>query len=561
MQLGLRAKLKSGFGVLLMLLVLTGGFSYFATRNLISKAEDANQALEKKQFATFIELGLRKAMQTANDFTFTGDEAAVQRYAQNQQELKQELERLGSSVGTDRGKVTYGRIQQAAADVLAITDQEIALRRASRNYEATDLAFGSKAEAAENALATSTAALEQMQDDLVQTRLSAEHSSESEDDAITLALVLAGLLIGVLTAVLIGRSIAEGMSRMLAVIQEIAANNLVADDLQVFTEDEIGHASGALNRMKNNLRDIVHAIAGTAEHVASASEELSSSASLQATGAATQRDQASQVATAMQEMSSTVLQVSENSARAADASRQAAEKARHGGRIVEDALSKMRSIAASVEDTARKVESLGKSSDQIGHIIGVIDDIADQTNLLALNAAIEAARAGEQGRGFAVVADEVRKLAERTTSATKEIAQMIRTIQAETKTAVSAMEGGTLQVEAGVASTVEAGDSLKEIITVSEQVGDMINHIATAATEQSSATEEINHSVEQIARLVKESADGADQSAKACQDLSALALDLQKIVSNFRLGSRPSTQLGFLSKPRETSRAFAASAR
>jgi methyl-accepting chemotaxis protein len=202
---------------------------------------------------------------------------------------------------------------------------------------------------------------------------------------------------------------------------------------------------------------------------------------------------------------------------------------------VEETLTKMRAIAESVEGTAKKMAELGKSSDQIGRIAAVIDDIADQTNLLALNAAIEAARAGEQGRGFAVVADEVRKLAERTTTATKEIAQMIKTIQHETKTAVSAMEEGTRQVEDGVKSTARAGDSLKQIIQMAEQVGEMITHIATAATEQSSASEEINNNLEQIAKLVKESAAGAQESARSCQDLSALALDLQSTVGIFKL--------------------------
>jgi methyl-accepting chemotaxis protein len=244
----------------------------------------------------------------------------------------------------------------------------------------------------------------------------------------------------------------------------------------------------------------------------------------------------------MQEMSATVMQVSESSNKAAEASQHAAETARRGGAIVEETVTRMRVIADSVSATAKKVEELGKSSDQIGRIIGVIDDIADQTNLLALNAAIEAARAGEQGRGFAVVADEVRKLAERTTTATKEIAQMIQNIQDETGIAVSAMEQGTRQVEEGVSSTAKAGESLKEIIQMSEQVGEMITHIATAATQQSSATEQVNNNMDQIARLVKESAVGAQQSAKACQDLSSLALDLQKMVGEFKLesgGQRP----------------------
>jgi len=288
--------------------------------------------------------------------------------------------------------------------------------------------------------------------------------------------------------------------------------------------------------MKNNLRDIIHSIAATATHVASASEEISASATQQAQGAQTQKDQAAQVATAMGEMSSTVTQVSDSCNKAAEAARQAAETARQGGSIVDDALLKMQVIAESVGTTAKTVEGLGKSSDQIGQIIGVIDDIADQTNLLALNAAIEAARAGEQGRGFAVVADEVRKLAERTSTATKEIAHMIKNIQDETRVAVAAMETGTKQAVEGVSSTARAGDSLKTIIQMSEEVGAMITEIATAATQQSSTTEQVNHNVEQIARLVNEAATGAKQSATACQDLSGLALDLQSMVAKFNLG-------------------------
>jgi methyl-accepting chemotaxis protein len=223
----------------------------------------------------------------------------------------------------------------------------------------------------------------------------------------------------------------------------------------------------------------------------------------------------------------------------------------------------MRSIAESVGGTAKKMGELGRSSDQIGVIAAVIDDIADQTNLLALNAAIEAARAGEQGRGFAVVADEVRKLAERTTTATKEIAEMIKTIQNGTGGAVKAMEAGSRQVEAGVTSTARAGESLQRIIQMSEEVGSMITHIATAATQQSGATLEINHNMEQITELVKESAGSAQQSAKACQDLSELALALQNMVCSFKLtadGKRHGVSAKALAKRPTQEKAFAAAA-
>ena len=162
--------------------------------------------------------------------------------------------------------------------------------------------------------------------------------------------------------------------------------------------------------------------------------------------------------------------------------------------------------------------------------------------MLALNAAIEAARAGEQGRGFAVVADEVRKLAERTSKATKEIADMIKNIQVETKSAVAAMQEGTKQVEMGVESTTMAGSSLSEIIQMADRVGEMVTHIATAATEQSSATEEVNNNIEQISKITSETAAGAQQSAKAVHELSNLALDLQNLVSQFKLSHNGSKQ-------------------
>jgi len=197
---------------------------------------------------------------------------------------------------------------------------------------------------------------------------------------------------------------------------------------------------------------------------------------------------------------------------------------------VSQAIDGMNRISASVMESARTIETLGKSSDEIGEIIAVIYDIADQTNLLALNAAIEAARAGEQGRGFAVVADEVRKLAERTTKATKEIASMIKSIQSDTDGAVKSMSAGTEEVEKGVSLVNQAGGSLDQIVEVVASVTDMIQQIATAAEEQSAAAEEISTNVEAVATITKETATGANQSSVATQELTRLASDLQQMV-------------------------------
>jgi methyl-accepting chemotaxis protein len=351
--------------------------------------------------------------------------------------------------------------------------------------------------------------------------------------------VVVGILLLMGWGLALVRSVSKALNRMITMVKDLAeGEGDLTQRLQVISRDELGELAKWFNTFLEKIHEVISQVAGTAEQVAGASEQLSSSASLQSQAAQTQKDQTAQVATAMQEMSSTVHQVSENCSSAAEASRQAAEIARQGGLVVEQTLTQMRSIAGSVTGAAKRIEELGRSSDQIGRIAGVIDDIADQTNLLALNAAIEAARAGEQGRGFAVVADEVRKLAERTTTATKEIAGMIKTVQEGTKAAVKSMQIGSQQVEEGVTSTARAGDSLQQIIKMSDDVGSMITHIATAATQQSAATEEVNQNMDQIAQLTKESAVAAQQSAKSCQALSDLALALQTMVGSFKLVAR-----------------------
>ena len=319
--------------------------------------------------------------------------------------------------------------------------------------------------------------------------------------------------------------------------EAIANGDLTGSELVTRSKDELASLTAAINKMQRSLAEMLQSVASNAEQVASASEEISANATQSANSAETQKDQVNQIATAMQQMSATVRDVSGNSSRAADLARQASQTAREGGGIVEHTLSCMQALAAFVHESSAKVQELGSRSDQIGKIIGVIHDIADQTNLLALNAAIEAARAGEQGRGFAVVADEVRKLAERTSKATKEIADMIQAIQAETRIAVEKMQSGTVQVEKGVETTNRAGESLKQIIGQAQHVGDMVAQIATAVTEQSSATEQVNASMEQISKLVAESSNGAQQSADACGQLSRSALDMQEVVSHFKLAA------------------------
>jgi len=289
------------------------------------------------------------------------------------------------------------------------------------------------------------------------------------------------------------------------------------------------------NNTVNHIKDTITKVSEAVQAAASAANQISSSAEQMAAGAQEQSAQTSEVASAVEEMTKTIVETTRNTENASKASRLAGKVAKDGGYVVEQTINGMNKIEEVVSRSADTVHELGKSSDQIGEIAQVIDDIADQTNLLALNAAIEAARAGEQGRGFAVVADEVRKLAERTTKATKEIADMIKKIQNDTNGAVESMQRGKEEVEKGKQFALKAGDSLNEIITGADSVVDLVTQVAAASEEQSSTAEEISKNIESINNVIHESANGIQQIALASEDLNRLTINLQEIVSQFKV--------------------------
>jgi len=243
----------------------------------------------------------------------------------------------------------------------------------------------------------------------------------------------------------------------------------------------------------------------------------------------------SNIAAAGEEMSATSADIAQNCNMAAEGSRQATAAAVSGSQVVEETIAVMNSIAKRVKETAKTVETLGGRSEQIGEIVGTIQDIADQTNLLALNAAIEAARAGEQGRGFAVVADEVRKLAERTRKATTEISEMIKTIQSETNGAVIAMEMGVDEVAKGSEKAAQSGKALESILEKINEVTHQINEVATAAGEQTSTNLEISKNMYQITEVITQTSHGAQETTKAADQLSESAGELDRIIGQFKV--------------------------
>ncbi|MBI1931844.1 MAG: methyl-accepting chemotaxis protein [Ignavibacteriales bacterium] len=309
-----------------------------------------------------------------------------------------------------------------------------------------------------------------------------------------------------------------------------------------FRTKMVGNYKGDYENIKNDVNQVAISLSEIIGKVKLSTEELATSANQiqsktieMAAGAGEQNSQTSEVVSSIDEMTRTITDSTKNASEAAKTAEQAGNKARNGGRVVKETVEGINRIADVVIKSAVTIEELGKSSNQIGAIIQVINEIADQTNLLALNAAIEAARAGEHGRGFAVVADEVRKLAERTTSATDEIKQMIKRIQEDTTGAVESIEIGKSEVEKGKALAVDAGNALQEIIMNTDEVTSLINQLAAASEQQNATSQQIAQNVELIQTVTQQATESTGQISESAENLNKLTENLQAIVNKFKL--------------------------
>ncbi len=305
--------------------------------------------------------------------------------------------------------------------------------------------------------------------------------------------------------------------------------------LEVERNDAVGELIQNINAMIRDLRNILGEVQHVSNSVAEASTTIAASASQMSQGANEQAQQTSEVAAAVEEMTRTIHESSNHVKEAAHMAEKASSLAQKGEQVFRDTLTGMQKIANVVKKAAQTVETLGKSSMEIGEIIQVINDIADQTNLLALNAAIEAARAGEQGRGFAVVADEVRNLAERTSSATKEISEMIQRIQEETNQVVVSMSEGNKEVENGMLLADQAKTALNEIIKSVNHINTMIERIASASEEQSDASSQISSNIEEIAEVARNVSMATEQLAETSMRLNQLTDNLKSIILKFHI--------------------------
>jgi methyl-accepting chemotaxis protein len=358
----------------------------------------------------------------------------------------------------------------------------------------------------------------------------------STASTIAVALTISALVLGVLAALLIARSIISPLRAVVNRLRDIAEGEAdLTKRVDEARSDELGELGKWFNKFIANMQGILSQVRGASNDVAAAATQIAASAEEMARGMEQQSGQVAQIGSAMQEMSASVVDVARKSQDATSKADEAGKQAVQGGNAVGETIAGMQNINEAVTSGAQSVGELGKRGEQIGEIIKVINDIADQTNLLALNAAIEAARAGEHGRGFAVVADEVRKLAERTQKATEEVAGSIRAIQDETRVAVDKMQLGTKQVEEGVERANSAGSTLRTIVESAGDVAGMIRSIAAASEQQSTASEQISKNLEAITSVTREATAGADQASQAATELSKKSEQLRSMVSRFKL--------------------------
>ena len=436
-------------------------------------------------------------------------------------------------ISSDEERRLYEAFKHAWTAYMAEHEKVLALSKQNKNDEAKTLLRGESQkkfdEASARLLELATLNVKGAQD--------ASHRGDemyASSRIFIWAMVAVAVVLVVFLAAFLARLIGSQLKVLVNKVETVAAGNLTVE-IQQRTQDEIGDLFGSFGRMVASLRTIIGDVTGSTAQLASAAEEMSAVTEQTSQGVKQQQTETDQIATAMNEMSATVQDVARNAAAAAQAAHQADEQASNGKQVVTQTIEAIDALAGEVEKAGQVIQKLEGDSISIGAVLDVIKGIAEQTNLLALNAAIEAARAGEQGRGFAVVADEVRTLAQRTQQSTQEIRHMIESLQSGAKNAVQVMLGGKRQAQMSVEQAAKAGAALETITRAVATITDMNTQIASAAEEQSAVAEEMNRNIVNISQVANQTAEGAYQTATGSSEVASLAGRLQAAMGQFKI--------------------------
>ena len=446
--------------------------------------------------------------------------------AHTEQALNQQIERVGqglnllTSVFTGEYRDEIQQLQNTLNDYRsllntyrAVTEQRVQMREAMTE-QAREIVKGSDA--------------------LLEMQATLRDQDTASANQMMIGATLLALLVGILSAWLITRQITRPLQETLVAVERIAGGDL-SQTLQVTRRDEMGVLQQGIQRMGSTLRDLIGGIRDGVTQIASAAEQLSAVTEQTSAGVNSQKVETDQVATAMQEMSATVQEVARSAAEASQAAVDADREAGQGDRVVGETIAQIERLAVEVSRSSDAMGELQSESNKIGGVMDVIKAVAEQTNLLALNAAIEAARAGEAGRGFAVVADEVRGLAQRTQKSTEEIEVLIAGLQRGTQQVASIMQGSRELTDSSVALTRRAGAALGAITSKVSNIQAMNQQIAAAAEQQGAVAEEISRSVVNVRDISEQTAEASEETAASSVELARLGNQLQTMVSHFRV--------------------------
>lgn len=536
-NLKIKTRLLLGFGIVIFLAVAVALTSYIT----ISSMSDDVTDLGKKRIPQAIVLGdltenilvatthLQKAFLAEN----RGDlDKAIDGMLKTRKGITEGFDKLKATITSEKGKTLYQAMVDARKPNAAMRDEIVTALKEGRKKDALLLL-----EKYEPLQATYLKAVSEM--DLYYQGIALDLADRAEkaakrDKLIIIALSAINGILSLFVVFWIVRSVTAPIHDAVETANRIAAGDLTVK-LEEGGTNETGQLLSAMKTMTDKLKGVIVDIRQASTSVAAGSDRLSASSEQISRTMHDQTNRSSQIATAAEEMSQTVIDIARNASSIADSSADTAAIANKGATVVSQSVAETRTVAETVNRSTEVIQTLGEKSKQIGEIVAVINDIADQTNLLALNAAIEAARAGEQGRGFAVVADEVRKLAERTAKATSEISQMIGSIQSEVGNAVNAMSQANKQVEVGLHHSVEAGEQLHTIVSSVTSLQGMIQQIASATEEMSSTSESISGDIQAVAGSARDMSGSADEVAHASSELAHLSAQLKSIVDRFKV--------------------------
>jgi len=539
-QLTISNKLRLGFGAILviilaLILAARQGFSQvnLAVRENIHSyhvLQDADAALLA---LVNMETGMRGFALTGKDDFLAPLQQGERQFAKQLQELTQ-LTRDNPAQQAGLAQLEQAKQQWNTESV----QQILALRRqVNAGTQPLD------ALTARIATAEDKGKMDGMRELLAQIKtrekLLLDNRTQSMDDAKQQAMVI--LISGGILATLLALGIAWSLSRTIvgrlaqavAIARNIAAGRLDSP-IPAGGRDEVGQLLTAFGQMQDKLRGMIQGIKHGTDQLVAAAHSISANSQQLSAAAQEQSSAASSMAATVEQLTVSINHVSDNAGEAHDLSSQSGRLAQDGGQTIQASVDSMRSIAGTVQSSATRIGELGEHSERVASIVSVIKGIADQTNLLALNAAIEAARAGEQGRGFAVVADEVRQLAQRTTNSTQEIAAMIEKIQSATQAAMSGMEVGVRQVNGGVDLANQAGEAVVSINTSSDKVVRVVNQISLALREQTAASHDVARTVERIAQMAQQNSEAIGETVKTAMSLDTLANDLNRQIGQFQ---------------------------